>query len=304
MAPTAMRTTTDPQDSQCVPRKPALTFALGALAAALAFDPLPAAAIGRLANVDIVTRADQRVQPVYTRSGQHWVVGTPGEEYAVRVCNPTAGRVLAVTSVDGVNVISGETAAPSQSGYVLDPYACLDIEGWRKSLSHTAAFYFAEIADSYAARTGRADNVGVIGVALFRERPPPTTSRPQPRDKIAAEDRDDRPAASAAPTPAQAPIEPKSLGADSAGKLNESARGGNAPAQQLGTGHGRNETSYAQTVHFERETTYPVETVAIRYDRRENLVAMGILPPPRVARSSQPNPFPVWQRFAPDPPNR
>src|SRR5512139_2082246 len=206
-------------------RKRALTYALGALAAATAFGPVPASAVGRLASVDIVTRADQRVQPVYTRDGQTWVVGTPGDEYAVRVCNPTSGRLLAVASVDGVNVISGETSAASQSGYVLDPYACLDIDGWRKSLAHTAAFYFTDIGDSYAARTGRPDNVGVIGVALFRERPPPIVYRTQPRDKIAAESRSDAAAAGMA-----ASAQPDSSGRDAAGKASEAARRAYAPA--------------------------------------------------------------------------
>ena len=41
--------------------------------------------------------------------------------------------------------------------------------GSEAALSQTAAFYFTDLADSYAARTGRPDNVGVIGVALFRE---------------------------------------------------------------------------------------------------------------------------------------
>ena len=44
-------------------------------------------------------------------------------------------------------------------------------------------------------------------------------------------------------------------------------------------------------------------TLAISYDRRENLIAMGILPPPAIARSV--NPFPAWTpRFVPDPPTR
>lgn len=289
----------DHYDARLISRKRALTLAVGSLIAAVALGPVPAAAVGRLANVEIVTRADQRVQPVYTRNGVHWVVGTPGGEYAVRVCNPTGGRLLAVTSVDGVNVISGDTAAPSQSGYVLDAYACLGIEGWRKSLSRTAAFYFTDIGDSYAARTGRPDNVGVIGVALFREKRPPGVYLSQPREKIAAEDRAGPPAAAAETNAA-----PNSLPSDGARTLAESARGALVPAPQLGTGHGRSETSYAQTVGFERDTTAPAETIAIRYDRRENLVAMGILPPPYVASTPTPNPFPVGDRFAPDPPDR
>ena len=300
-------------------RKHALALAV---AAAVALPAIPAAAVGRLANVEIVTRADQRVQPAYPKNGEFWVVGAPGEEYAVRVCNSTGGRVLAVTSVDGVNVVTGETAGPSQSGYVLDPYSCLDIAGWRKSLANTAAFYFTELPDSYAARTGRPDNVGVIGVAVFRERPQPIAYR-EHAAKLAAEARRDSPSANAqadtAPGAAAAPAaqaESKAMAADAMRERQESARGAvtqmhpqmpapmPAPAPQLGTGHGRSETSYAQTVRFERASSVPAETIAIRYDRRDNLVAMGILPPPRIARSPMPNPFPVWPRFAPDPPNR
>jgi len=38
----------------------------------------------------------------------------------------------------------------------------------------------------------------------------------------------------------------------------------------------------------------------LRYESREQLVAMGILPRPRVHRSA-PNPFPAAQGFVPDP---
>ena len=124
-----------------------------------------------LVQVDVYDRADGLALPVYQKDGRNYIVGVPGHEYAVRIRNTTGGRVLAVTSVDGVNVISGDTAAPSQSGYVLDPWGSVEIAGWRKSMSRTAAFYFTDLGDSYAARTGRPQNVGVIGVAVFQERP-------------------------------------------------------------------------------------------------------------------------------------
>jgi len=58
-----------------------------------------------------------------------------------------------------------------------------------------------------------------------------------------------------------------------------------------------------QTTRFVRASPTPNETIAIHYDRRENLVAMGVLPPPSIARSV--NPFPAWTpRFVPDPPTR
>ena len=70
---------------------------------------------------------------------------------------------------------------------------------------------------------------------------------------------------------------------------------------KLGTGHGRGEDSHVTTVAFERATDSPAETLAVQYDRHENLVAMGVLPPPAYARRQQPDPFPAAMRSAPDP---
>ena len=70
-------------------------------------------------------------------------------------------------------------------------------------------------------------------------------------------------------------------------------------ASKLGTGFGRSETSHAQRVRFERASTTPAETVSVQYDRRENLVAMGVLASPRYAQRA-PDPFP-GMRFVPEP---
>ena len=131
---------------------------------------------GRLVQVDVYDRASGTALPVYANNGRNYIVGAPGHEYGVRIRNCTGARVLVVTSVDGVNVISGDTAAPSQSGYVLEPWGYVVITGWRKSMDRTAAFYFTDLGDSYAARTGRPQNVGVVGVAVFQERLQPTLS--------------------------------------------------------------------------------------------------------------------------------
>lgn len=69
--------------------------------------------------------------------------------------------------------------------------------------------------------------------------------------------------------------------------------------QKLGTGHGRTEVSHARYVGFERATAYPAETIAIHYDRYENLVARGVIPWPVPVRPALPTPFPG---FVPDPP--
>src|SRR5689334_17408407 len=90
-------------------------------------------AIGRLADVSVVDRASGRLLPLHPHDGELWVEGRPGARYAIRVRNAQGLRLLAVTSVDGVNVVTGETAALDQRGYVFEPWSSYDIAGWRKS---------------------------------------------------------------------------------------------------------------------------------------------------------------------------
>jgi hypothetical protein len=229
-----------------------------------------AAQAGALVDLAVVDRATGERIAVTAHRGRFYVPGTPGAKYSLLLTNRTGERVLAVTSVDGVNVITGETAAPTQSGYVLDPWGSVDISGWRKSMSEVAAFVFTSLPESYAARTGRPGNVGVIGVAVFREfrapRPPAVLQ--------------------------QAPFS----GLD---KRESEARSSAAPRpeEKLGTGHGEREASQVTWTDFRRASENPSELISIYYDSRANLIARGIIP----GRSqAAPNPFPGF-RFAPDP---
>src|SRR5882757_6314266 len=132
-----------------------------------------AQAVRGLADVSIIDRDSGVVLDAHYYHGEYWVAGRPGGRYAIEIHNQLGERLLAVTSVDGVNVVSGETAAWDQGGYVFGPGDRYQITGWRKSDAEVAAFTFTDLANSYAARTGRTANVGVIGVAVFRERQPP-----------------------------------------------------------------------------------------------------------------------------------
>jgi hypothetical protein len=241
--------------------------------------PLSAHA-GTAVQLEILDRKTGEVLPVHWHDGERYVAGEPGREYEVRLRNQGESRMLAVTSVDGINVITGKTAATLGSGYVLDPWCVVDIDGWRKSMEQVAAFYFTALPDSYAARTGRPDNVGVIGVALFHE-----------RVRVTALEKDER-LRSAAPAPdAEASAAQKSTGATS-GLLKREDR--------LGTGHGRRVDSGAVYTEFERASDEPDEVIRVYYDSRKNLVARGIIPRPkdRVAERL-PDPFP--NGFVPDP---
>ena len=241
---------------------------------------------GTLASIDVTDRTTGEPLPVYVHNGQRWIAGTPGHRYSIGVHNLSSGRVLSVVSVDGVNAVSGETADWAQSGYVLSPWDAFDVLGWRKSLEHVADFVFTSVDASYAARTGRPDNVGVIGVAVFREREssPPIGLSEDSRRQLDAPSRGATGNAESAPSPA----------APSAKSTQE------APRQALGTGHGETEASAVSTTDFQRAGSRPDLLISIRYDSREHLIAMGVI---RDGRHPQAFPQAAGQSFVPDPPS-
>ena len=203
-----------------------------------------------------------------------------------------------MTSVDGVNVVTGETASPEQSGYVIDAGDSVEIAGWRRSLERTAAFYFTDLGDSYAARTGRPANVGVIGVAVFRENAPPAIVEQPLRDKIAAHEAQRRERGDRTCRGSAAGVARRSVAADAAPRAGRARP--QTLASKLGTGFGRDETSHAQRVAIRAgNARRRRKRSSIQYDRRENLIAMGVLPSPRYAQRT-PDPFP-GMRFVPAP---
>ena len=246
----------------------------------------------RVADISIVERATGKVLPLYAFEGELWVAGRPGANYAVRVRSLEERRIMAVISVDGVNAINGKTASSkAENGYVLDAGDSYDVTGWRKSNDNVAAFYFSQSDMSYAARTGRPKDVGVIGVALFREKlPEPIYNGPVYESEAMNE--------SAAVAADAAPAAPRASNKSSTAKRAPSAE------PSLGTGHGAVESSHVTQVEFEADTNRPRRIVRIRYDSYENLVAKGVIrePRPRPATPRSPSAFPADSGFVPDPP--
>ncbi|WP_202843241.1 hypothetical protein [Luteimonas saliphila] len=264
--------------------KPALA-ALALLAALLLAAP---AAARSLVRIDVVDRDSGQWLPEYPHRRESWIAGTPGHRYGVRLTNNTGERLLVVLSVDGVNAVTGQTAHPSQTGYVLAPWQSTEITGWRKSYQDVAGFVFTALPDSYAARTGRPDHVGTIGVAVFRERtyryPHPLPSPPIARGADAGKSRSAAPAAEAA---------------DAYGDHDGLAR------QQIGTGHGQREWSPVGQTSFVRASSRPAQITQLRYDAPGALAARGIMPWPAPGpwqHRDRPQAFPGG--FVADPPGR
>jgi hypothetical protein len=207
----------------------------------------------------------------------------------VRIENPTAERVEAVLSVDGRDAVSGELANfAEQRGYVIAPFSSVVVEGFRSSLEDVRAFRFTRPENSYSARRGSPENVGIIGVAFFKERrraPIAVKPRPRPHTKGAPE--------------ANAAEGRRSRDA-------EATASPRASTDNLGTAYGERRTSVVSEVAFDREhSTRPNFTTTVRYDDRNGLVARGIdvsaFERRIVSRPRDPQAFPV-SRFAEPPP--
>jgi hypothetical protein len=240
------------------------------------------------ADVQIIDRANGQHLPVYWHDGRRYVAGTPGHRYAIEISNRGVGRMLAVVSVDGVNAVTGATAAWDQNGYVFEPGQRWQIAGWRKSQSEVAAFEFTRLDNSYAARTGRPANVGAIGVAFFRERPQPVATPPISMSNEARR---------------EAPTAARSDGAAEAAPAADSLAAPARAREKIGTGHGRIEDSQVALTDFERARETPDQVITIYYDSHDNLMVQGILPPPLPPTAADPFPGSARSlRFVADPP--
>jgi hypothetical protein len=276
----------------------------------------------------------------FDHGGENFVMGQLGARYTLRIVNHTGRRIEAVTSVDGRDAIDGKTAdVRSKRGYLVPAWGSVDVDGWRLSRAEVAAFRFSTVADSYAARTGGARDVGVIGVAIFPERyvapPRPLYVPPRPpewryrddglgyqppaseggysRDRRREAQRDEAPESkkSSASGRAAAPAAPAPSAANDA--LAEREASGPRPERRpgLGTEFGESVSSPVQEVSFVRASAArPAGVLGVRYNDRDGLVALGIdvdvdgccVPTDDLAWRGSATPFPASDRRYAAPP--
>lgn len=275
----------------------------GLVAAAALVTSLPSHAShaqNGLLDVRITDRHTGRELPVYRHKGEYWIAGRPGARYSISLRNNTGRRLMSVVSVDGVNVITGESAAFDQNGYVLTGGQSYDVTGWRKSDNEVAAFHFTKARKSYASRTGRPFDVGVIGVAVFRERPP--MRHYHDRHRAPWDDQWFEPRSGEL---YERMDREKSSPKAESGPMGKSRSLGDADQRtsRLGTGHGRREYDRIGHTSFERLHASPDEVISIRYDSYANLVARGVIPQYRHDHHRHPRPFPdsPQRGYVPDP---
>jgi hypothetical protein len=245
----------------------------------------------------------------FRQDGETFVLGCVGDRYTLRVVNHSGRRVEAVVSVDGRDVIDGKPADwREKRGYLVPAWGSVDIDGWRLSQHEAAAFRFSTVSESYAAKTGNAREVGVIGVAIFPERPYPLIRRqpiypmpPAPWNGGLRDDFEGLQRGNAAPRDEERSPAPTAPASPSAPLAHE-------PAERpgLGTEFGEAVSSQVTEVPFERALSRPEIVIGARYNDRAGLIALGIgldsgpMAEAELRRGAEP--FPVVERGYASPP--
>ncbi len=261
-----------------------LFSALGALSILVALAPAGRAQEGRVLrpeyggfDVDVVV-GGYPLEAIYGR-GRRYVEASEGAEYELVVRNPLPVRVAVALSVDGLNTIDARrTSSWESSKWVIEPYGTVRIKGWQTSSTSARRFYFTTERDSYAAKLGRASDLGVITAVFYREstpRPRPVAP-PPPRPYYEEDGRDESSGRS------ESPVENQSRAGEGAKERGSAGATAVAPRRDDGyaaTGIGRSTRYDVDWIQMRLERA-PAAEVTIRYEYRDALMRLGLLPRP------------------------
>jgi hypothetical protein len=233
--------------------------------------------------------------PEYEHAGRLYVEALRGRNFSLRIANPTSERIAVALSVDGRNVVDAKrTSAQGAAKWVLAPGETIDIPGWQVSGETSRRFFFTETSRSYAKWLGDTRNVGTIEAVFFREkrrrplRVPGVTGRVE-GDASSGEVRES----------GETPAPPEAAAAGPAPEAGAAQRKSEAD-RFAATGIGDRTDFSVQWVAFEEERN-PAAQIAIRYEFRRELVALGVLPRSDDALAARERARGFEPRYAPDP---
>ena len=243
----------------------------------------------------------------YSHEGRIYIEGRKGTDFILRLHNRSGNVILAVPTVDGLSVMDGEPGNYDSGGYVMGPYEHMDIPGWRRDDDKVAKFFFSKEGQAYAAKMEQdRRNIGVIGVAFFREKekPKPITgilrAKGMPRGSrlIGDVERGGGPVTcNFLSTDKGGGTTTESWSSYSTSEVRE--RSLDMPQQNIGTGFGKETTHKVRSVAFEKASNTPDAVCEIHYDDKAGLKARGIdVDRPDVAA----NPFPAQPQGCKPPP--
>jgi hypothetical protein len=263
---------------------------------------------------------DGSVRPEYWGRGTVYVEAVRGRPYVLRIRNPLPCRVAVALAVDGLNTIDAQhTDARHATKWVLGPYETIEIPGWQVNGLDARRFFFTGERSSYGAWLGKTDNLGVIEAVFYREKVRPIKVAPLAVAPPAEYRGGDAGAGSPGrPVPPPPVAGPHSHGSGVEGGVPEGVPGGERRAERMevsserprvnpklsdeyaATGIGERTRHEVEWVNLDLEDR-PAAVVRIRYEFREQLVRLGVLP-------AAPDPFVRRERargfsdaYCPDP---
>jgi hypothetical protein len=233
----------------------------------------------------------------FFHDGKTYIEGREGTRFSIKLRNNSYSRKLFVPTIDGLSVMNGEEGSYKSSGYIVQGYSSITIDGWRTSDKEVAEFYFSSPEGSYRKKMDKGNNLGLIGVAVFDEvyhAPiytytqcycphcyPTITVNPFQGTGTCTNYLD-----LSTPTSGISGDNLKMFSVQSGNNYNLSAKNtdqvmsvtncsGSAPSQALGTGFGEQKHSEVTSVEFERKS-YTDAVFEIYYNTREELEKTGI----------------------------
>jgi hypothetical protein len=215
-------------------------------------------------NVEIEVLVNGKPVREYDHKGNVFIEGRKGTQFSLRLKNNSSSRKLFVPSIDGLSVLNGENASFDSSGYIVNGYSSITIDGWRKSDTHVAQFYFSSPKESYGKRTGKGQNLGIIGCAVFEEKTYTRQNDLLYKGTYGTTD---------------LPFKPYPIFGDGTLDISKyktvyTSSALCSASAGIGTGWGQEKYSAVTTVTFERSGSPTV--LEIQYNTRENLAKLGI----------------------------
>ena len=223
--------------------------------------------------VDVIVDGESVTQ--FEANGRRYIEALENAEYEVRIYNPLSVRVAVALSVDGLNTIDGRhTSASDAHKWVIQPHSTITVRGWQMSSENARRFYFTTERDSYGAKIGQTDNLGLISAVFFRERKPIWTTpvtpgrregRPMKEDGRVRDEKGQTEA-------------PQSAGTGENRDAAKSARAYPQPDDEYAaTGIGRSVDNSVSWIKMDLEPT-PAGYASIRYEFHSALVRLGVIP--------------------------
>lgn len=245
-------------------------------------------------SVDVELIFNNNILKKYHYNGEIFVESPDRGNYSLRLTNHSSKKKLAVISIDGRSIVSGELADYNCPGYILIPYQSIEIKGWLRTNTECASFEFSKKENSYDLKIGGdGKNLGVIGVAIFDEIKPITIFNKKTIYNLPSRDSKYYKSYNYNSSMTADSLEPShNINIENSILNNAELSTSSMPSNfisDLGTGYGSKISTNTEESYFNRKN-YPNEIISLRYATKDTLKKWGVIKENN--KDSKPNPFP------------